>query len=1043
MEIMEPLFRFVLNRPAVAQDPANPSIQLAQDSPYQTALRRFEGSGNREGLTKLAVGFIASDLFIKSPEDTPLHGAIATLCAKLDELGRQETLTPDDLRQAIKAAFDGGSADAAGSERFDSAASRLRDSITAIKQVPAEHSRPLEALTLQLRTLEVVQKAAQDDAFPTSPQALRRYRRRSVELPSKDRLPSVLRATDAQRKKAQEDRERLQSSRTKDIETLAARHRELSAALSELGQLDGESFEITPPEPTAAREPIAGLELEAMLKHSASFSEKLSDMQLRHFERLVEASPREGSDLRSVSVVPTIEKATVRSVASAGSPAITQAQFRKEGLRMSSAAAGKLSKQTQKVLADRKLSAEQHGVEKMVADLTQARQVTQRELQAKMGHVVERSFRKVGTTLVAIKTTKTSQWNALYGFDDGLIDFIPFPGPPSIPSTPSTRGKVEPAGIADLLMVRQQLIGYERADVAHIENVLKGEGKEREHSTRRETEELTFRETEVSTSEERELETTDRFEMTRESNETIKEDASLKAGLTVSGKYGPTVEFTASAEGSMSRSKEEATKTASSFSQDVTQRSSNKISERVLERSSLRVTNEVIEKNTHKLDNVAGTRHISGVYQWVNKVYRAQMFNYGLRTMFDFMVPEPAAFLIKAMQSAHESSVELEKPEDFILTPNQITETNYGDYVAAYSATDVTPPPEMYRTKSVDFKANDEEPPTMLNHSGQIAIDEGYEAITAYLGTLVFYWSTNWALFVVVGNNFCQVTPKADNSYTTMQTLSMANERSTVPFALITNRVANVGLTIEIKCQRTETALQKWRAETHAKLTNAYRARLSEYEEKLASIELQAGIAIRGANPALNLERMKDELKKDCISIITDQHFDLFDAIDTAPSTGLPQIDVSEAAKEGTYVRFFEQAFEWEHLTWVTYPYFWGRKSEWDDRIAYDDPDPLFTQFLKAGYCRVSVPARLGFEGAIDHFMTYGELWEGGPLPTISSPLYLPIADEIAERLDRPGDEIPQGDPWTVRIPTSLVHLRADDKLPQWAQNTEGEWVEA
>ncbi|MFF4755729.1 hypothetical protein ACWD5R_34860 [Streptomyces sp. NPDC002514] len=60
----------------------------------------------------------------------------------------------------------------------------------------------------------------------------------------------------------------------------------------------------------------------------------------------------------------------------------------------------------------------------------------------------------------------------------------------------------------------------------------------------------------------------------------------------------------------------------------------------------------------------------------------------------------------------------------------------------------------------------------------------------------------------------------------------------------------------------------------------------------------------------------------------------------------------------------------------------------------------------------------------------------------MSSPLYLPIADEIAERLDRPGDEIPQGEHWTVRIPTSLVRLRADDRLPRWVQNAQGEWVE-
>jgi hypothetical protein len=37
---------------------------------------------------------------------------------------------------------------------------------------------------------------------------------------------------------------------------------------------------------------------------------------------------------------------------------------------------------------------------------------------------------------------------------------------------------------------------------------------------------------------------------------------------------------------------------------------------------------------------------------------------------------------------------------------------------------------------------------------------------------------------------------------------------------------------------------------------------------------------------------------------------------------------------------------------------------------------------------------------AIDHCMTYDELWSGRPLPPIASPLSLPIADEIATCLD-------------------------------------------
>lgn len=47
-------------------------------------------------------------------------------------------------------------------------------------------------------------------------------------------------------------------------------------------------------------------------------------------------------------------------------------------------------------------------------------------------------------------------------------------------------------------------------------------------------------------------------------------------------------------------------------------------------------------------------------------------------------------------------------------------------------------------------------------------------------------------------------------------------------------------------------------------------------------------------------------------------------------------MNFDEAAGEGPYVRFFEQAFEWEHMTWLAYPYFRGRKSQWAERVAYE-----------------------------------------------------------------------------------------------------------
>lgn len=58
---------------------------------------------------------------------------------------------------------------------------------------------------------------------------------------------------------------------------------------------------------------------------------------------------------------------------------------------------------------------------------------------------------------------------------------------------------------------------------------------------------------------------------------------------------------------------------------------------------------------------------------------------------------------------------------------------------------------------------------------------------------------------------------------------------------------------------------------------------------------------------------MRTELKKNCISIITGQHYSAFNSI--LPSPYGPQINLYEAEAEGEYVKFFEQAFEWENMS--------------------------------------------------------------------------------------------------------------------------------
>jgi hypothetical protein len=1021
---MEDLFRLVLLRPAVAQDPSNPSIDLTQSSNYQTELRHAIGLEDAwQQADSISRAFVASAQFLGIPEDNPYADRLEDLYARLDALPDAK---PQHVRKAVSEAFGMTPAKVVADAAFTDTLARLRDSVIAIKVLQEEQARPFEELIGQLRLMELVARAAADSGFPDGEATLAAARKRTVQLPGAMKIKSRLssrKATEEQRKRAAA----LAREREAEVERLLERHEVLRKALGELGAMEATKFVTMPPERSEGVLPPDELRAEAPTLEMVRFLGHLRGLQLKSVERGLEAERTDEATTPTSAALITPALTAVAAV-----PGRQSFVPQKVAFTVTPEASRTLTKTTQALLAESEIDLTQTAVDRAAGQLQAELASVVDKLEMLSGHPTQTVLKRVGGALLTIETPLTTGWGAI-----GTGGTTVWPSVPVDARIPHTKGSVRPAGVADLLVVRQQLTGYERADVAHIENVLKGERKAREHTRRQESVLTTFTETEVSSAEERELESTSRFEMTREASQTIKEDVQLKAGLKVSGKYGPVVEFAVSAEGSYQRTKEEATKSASKFSQDVTERSSRKIAERVLERTTLVVTNEVTEKNTHELNNVAGTGHVSGVYQWVNKVYQAQMFNYGLRAMFDFMVPEPAAFVTAVMNSAHASGLSLTKPPAFTLQPSQVNESNYGYWIRVYRATDVAPPPEIYKTASFDFKAGGGDSKTSYNHSGQIAIDEGYRAVWGTVGVVRNIWDASNSVDVILGQRTRRM---GDGDW--MWSTSMADERGSVPVAIDTYKCSQVAVAIEVKCQRTDRAMEKWRLETHAKLMTAYQARLAEYEEKLAQLELQAGVAIQGRNPAANQITIADELKKNCVSILTDQHFDAFDAINPAPSTSLPQIDLYEAEGEGPYVRFFEQAFEWEHMTWVTYPYFWGRKSQWDERVSYEDPDPAFADFLRAGYARVTVPARPGFETAVDHFLTFGEIWNGGPLPPVSSPLYLPIADELADRLGRPESEVPQGDPWTVRVPTTLVHLRPDDKLPVWEEDANGNWVE-
>ncbi len=783
--VVEKLFRLSLLRPPVEQDAERPSIELAQPSEFQRLLAQAQ-SADVPRLESLGVArtFAQTPGFVVDVSVLPIGAELEAFGVALDGVG--DDVSAAGIREVVVEVFGGDAGVVVASADYTASVQRLRDSVIAIKHIGEEHASALEPLTNALRDALVIERLSRDAEFPVSSEALRGYRRRSLRLPRRAGFEPVLRSpqTDAA---VRDHVEQARDERIAATTALVDRYQKLVRTRDELAAIDGEKLVSTTVEADPGEFPPERLRPDADLIRRVEFGDKLSELTLLNVQERIDLQrelQRDAAAPEGQTVGPLIAASLAQSTKMiAGRSEFTPTRLADVGFRATQAAVEALGETAREVLEERGIALADQPLDVAVDRLERETAEVVRALDSLFSGSETTSIKRVGRSLVKVRTYAVTPWSdiLLAGGLSGLLQWVEPDG-----SVPQTRGEVHAAGVADLLIVNQQLVGYEAADVAHIENVLRGETKSRSHTRRTETEVLTFREHEVTTSEERELESTSRFEMNREASKTIQDDASLKAGLTVSGKYGPTVEFSASAEGSVSRSKQEATKTAASFAQDVTERTANRITERVLERSSRRTTSEVTEVNEHGISNSGQGDNISGVYQWVNKVYEAQMFNYGIRTMFDFMVPEPASLLIQVLEDGHAEVTEIVKPTEFTLTPQQITETNYGVWVRSYAATDVEPPPEVYVTVAHDYAAGDGGDETDYNHSSQLAVPDGYRAIQGTVGVVSNVWKENAASDIVLGRR----TKRLGGGLKLWNT-SLDNERGAVPFALNTWRISD------------------------------------------------------------------------------------------------------------------------------------------------------------------------------------------------------------------------------------------------------------
>lgn len=642
---------------------------------------------------------------------------------------------------------------------------------------------------------------------------------------------------------------------------------------------------------------------------------------------------------------------------------------------------------------------------------------------------------------------------------------------PGDPPAPSPRpAQLNAVGVADLLVVKQQIKRYEAGEIAHIENILDGESKLRTHRQLNRTEEVISTLKEQEHEKETELQTTERFELNRETTRTQQADQKVGFGLSLSGKYGPTVEFESKLDVSNQTSEENGLKNSVTYAKDVVERSKERIVERVREERRLTILREVEEVNEHRLTNESG-EHSAGIYQFVDKIYESQVFNYGLRQMFDFMIPEPASYmwhLEKMPQPDPELPIppirlEVEAPD-----ATHIHEGNYLRLGARYGTKGLKAPPPIFLVRSASVTQgmgndSEEDQPRSRNQI-EIQIPKGYRPVWA-LTTVMGVTDEDPHFAFSVGNEYDYWRPTAQGERIDVQEGDLrfyrpnANRVTVFPsdgglyadddklsIHIFAHETANYSVHTKVTFQRQAEGLREWATSTYDTIAEAYSNVLLRYQQEVETLkqkkEAEKGLAFEFGNPpSVNERIIRTELKKHCLAFIRNEHAGLLNTAHTGGgSLYPPHFDIEDAKADGAIIRFFEHAFEWDQIQYVFYPYFWARPGGWADRFRARNMDAELEDFLKAGYARVVVPVRVGFEAAVSYFMQEGRVWNDEGEPPIDHPLYKPIVDEIKELTGGDRGEVPVGDPWETHLPTTAVLVRKGHTLPEWERMSPNEW---
>lgn len=511
---------------------------------------------------------------------------------------------------------------------------------------------------------------------------------------------------------------------------------------------------------------------------------------------------------------------------------------------------------------------------------------------------------------------------------------------------------IKPIGIGELKVVKQKFLGYRKSEIAHIETVLAGETKTRVHRLLERAED-TFSFSSSNDSEStKDSQSTGRFELKNEAEQTLKSDLGINANTSFSYKGNPVIDASITAGMTYANSKATSDKSSQNFVNEVIAKTTSRVQSKVSQQRSQVRLQETEETNTHTFTNTPPQDNISGIYLWLEKVYEAQIHNFGKRLMFEFVLPEPAQYYVESKLYAYAASLKLPKYPDSegegstseqslfpVSSYEDITKDRYDKLSETYDLSNFPYPADSIEslvtnsgTQEANFKIKTKfgvigEPPdktetftgvipnmpdgyflknfqvsgsakfTQINEQGGLPEHQNTVVINVSdreLFSRVDETSKDWGT-----QNF---EDAANYSGISDNSIFLAN-----PFTIkIRSKTCeDHDLTFKVTLKRSESVLIKWQKDVYNELlrkasgadsdgAQTQESKLESYKKELEKITAQdLNEIIKGKSSLWNEDTIATELKRQCISMVA-KEFDsaLEDDVTKPPATTLQGLDV-------------------------------------------------------------------------------------------------------------------------------------------------------